>query len=291
MKINHILISQPAPAEPGKSPFSGLVDKYKVKLDFMPFIQTEAVTTKEFRHQHIDILAYTAVIFTNRTNIDIFFRICDECRIVIPETMKYFCVSEAVALYLQKYIVYRKRKIFFGKSKFIDLMEVLAKHAGEKFLIPMSDSQSSEVPRMLDEAKLNWEKVILSRTINANLKDRLKISDYDLLLFYSPAEVASLLENFGEEAARNIRIAAFGVNTAKAVSDAGLQLVAMAPTSESPSMVMAVDKYMTELKKGSPADTAYIKDTIHQAALENQQVLAKVKTTKPRRTAVKNSSK
>ena len=170
MKINNILISQPAPVSYDKSPFNELIGKYKLKLDFIPFIKVEGVSAKEFRGQRVDILSHSAIIFTSRTTIDNFFRICEETRVTVPEGMKYFCVTEAIALYLQKYIVYRKRKIFFGKGSFADLMDIVIKHKEEKFLVALSEPHKPETPKALDKARIKYHKLTLARTQSADLK-------------------------------------------------------------------------------------------------------------------------
>lgn len=285
MEIKNILISQPEPATPENSPFTALAAKYKTKVKYLPFIKTERVTSKEFRQQRVDIMAHTAVLLTSRTAVSNFFSICEECRVTVPESMKYFCVSESVALFLQKYIVYRKRKIFFGKGSFVDLMDIIAKHATETFLVPLSEPHKPEIPKMLADAKLRHTKVILSRTISQdNLKSLLDIKKFDLLLFYSPAEVTALKDNFGDEA-KGIKIAAFGVNTAVAVRDAGYDLVSMAPTVETPSMVMSVEKYMKALKSGEEPDTAYIDENIALSRQQNKKASAKVKVAKVKKVA------
>ncbi len=291
MEIKKVLISQPEPQAIDKSPFASLVDKNKLKLDFVPFIKTVSVPVKEFRKQRIDLNNHTAVIFTSKNNVDNYFRICEESRYTVPEAMMYFCVSEAIALYLQKYIVYRKRKVFFGKSKFIDLVDLLLKHSANNFLVPMSDPHKPEIPKLLSEAKLKYEIAILSTTESVELKDSVKIGNYDMLVFYSPREVQSLIENFGDDA-KKIKIAAFGMNTAKAIQEAELNLVALAPTVDCPSMVMAVSKYVTEFKsKGEDVDLSYIQTAMELANNQNQEVMNKVKSIKPKRTVKKTTTK
>lgn len=230
-------------------------------------------------------MAHTAVLLTSRTAVSNFFSICEECRVTVPESMKYFCVSESVALFLQKYIVYRKRKIFFGKGSFVDLMDVIAKHATETFLVPLSEPHKPEIPKMLADAKLRHTKVILSRTISQDdLKAQIDIKKFDMLLFYSPAEVTALKENFGDDA-NGIKIAAFGVNTAMAVREAGYDLVSMAPTVETPSMVMSVEKYIKALKAGETPDMSYIDENIALSRQQNKKASAKVKVAKVKKVA------
>lgn len=243
MKIKKILISQPEPAT-DKSPYADLIERYKVKIDFRPFIKVEGVDIKEFRKQRIDILAHTAVIFTARTAVDHFFRICEESRIVIPETMKYFCMTEAIALYLQKYIVYRKRKIFFSDGKIEGLMESIgSKHKNEKFLIALSDVHKNDIPKAFTKAKLSHTEAVFYKTVYSDVKD-VSIKDYDMLVFYSPAEVKSLRENFPKFEQNGTVIATFGAATAKAITTAKMKAEIQAPTPEAPSIKMALENYL-----------------------------------------------
>ncbi|MCT4636123.1 MAG: uroporphyrinogen-III synthase [Bacteroidales bacterium] len=248
MKIKSILVSQPKPST-DKSPYFELAKKHNLKIDFRPFIQVEGVPTKEFRQERIDILEHTAVIFTSRTAIDHYFRIANELRIAIPETMKYFCISEATAVYLQKYIVYRKRKVFFGQVKFSDLMDLIVKHKSEKFLVPLSDIHKAEIPASLDKAKINYTKAIMYRTVSSDLSDLAEVN-YDILVFYSPSGIKSLFQNFPEFKQNSTAIAAFGPTTHKAVKDQKLNLDIPAPVPSSPSMTMALDQYITKINKG-----------------------------------------
>lgn len=247
MKIKKILVSQPEP-QSEKSPYLELAQKHNLKFDFRPFIVIEGVATKEFRQQKIDILEHTAVLFTSKTAIDHFFRICEEMRITVPEAMKYFCITESVALYLQKYIVYRKRKIFYGSSTFQDLMDVITKHKEEKFLVPLSDVHKPEIPKTLDKAKLKYNKVILYKTISSNLTDLGQMT-YDMLVFYSPNEIKSLFDNFPAFEQGDIKVAAFGPTTAKAVKDGGLRLDIQAPTPTCPSMTQALEEFIKKHNK------------------------------------------
>jgi len=247
LKIKKILVSQPKPAT-DKSPYFDLAEKHNLKIDFRPFIQVESVEAKDFRKERINILDYTAVIFTSRTAVDHFFRIAEEMRIVVPDTMKYFCVSEAIAFYLQKYIVYRKRKIFFGKSRFDDLLEIIEKHNEENFLLPLSDMYQESIPNKLNKLKINFKIAILYRTVACDLSD-LSDVNYDILVFFSPSGINSLLENFPDFKQNNTKIAAFGPTTAKAVKDANLRLDIQAPMPETPSMTMALDQYIKQVNK------------------------------------------
>jgi uroporphyrinogen-III synthase len=244
MKIKKILVSQPQPKSE-KSPYHELALKNNVKIDFRPFIHVEGVICKEFRKQRVDILNHTAVIFTSRTAINHFFRICEEMRITVPDSMKYFCISESVAFFLQKYIVYRKRKIFYGQGNFSDLIDIITKHIEEKFLLPLSDQHNEEIPILLDNNNIKYTKAILYKTVCSDLSDLSSIN-YDLLVFFSPSGVKSLLQNFPEFKQNNIKIASFGETTAKAVKDAGLRLDLQAPMPHAPSMTMALDKFIRE---------------------------------------------
>jgi uroporphyrinogen-III synthase len=247
MKIKKILVSQPEP-QSDKSPYFDIAEKNNVKIDFRPFIHVEPIETKEFRQQRINLLDHTAVIFTSKTAIDHFFRVANEMRISIPDSMKYFCTSESIAHYLQKYIVYRKRKIFFGKGKFADLMEVLEKHKGEKFIVPLSEQHKIEIPELLDKNKLKYTIGILYRTVSSDLSD-LSMINYDVLVFFSPSGIVSLLKNFPEFEQNDTIIASFGNSTANAVREAGLRLDLQAPLPEAPSMTMALDQFIKDYNK------------------------------------------
>ena len=250
LKIKKLLISQPKPASE-KSPYYDIAKKYGVNIEFRPFIKVEGLTPKEFRQQKISIPEYTAVIFTARTAIDHFFKLCEGLRVTIPETMRYFCVTESIALYLQKYIVYRKRKIFFfNLGKLDDLIPALLKHSSEKFLLPVSDVHNEEHTAILDKYKLNYTRAIMYRTVSNDFKPEEKF-DYDMLVFFSPAGIASLMKNFPNFEQQDIRIGCFGPTTAKAVRDAGLRLDVEAPTPEMPSMTAAIEKYLKEMSKPS----------------------------------------
>ncbi len=244
MKIKKILVSQPEP-QSDKNPYFEIAEKNNVKIEFRPFIHVEPVEAKEFRKQRINILDHTAVIFTSKTSIDHFFRICSEMRVMVPDSFKYFCTSESIAHYLQKYIVYRKRKIFFGKGKFIDLMEVLDKHKNEKFLVPLSDQHKAEIPELLAQHKLRYTIAILYLTVSSDLSD-LSMINYDVLVFFSPSGIKSLLKNFPEFKQNDTKIASFGNSTARAVKEAGLRLDLQAPMPNAPSMTMALDLFIKE---------------------------------------------
>ena len=216
MKIKKVLVSQPRPASE-KSPYYDIAEKYGVDIDFRPFIKVESLSPKEFRQQKVSILDYTAVIFTSRHAIDHFFSLCTEMRVVIPETMKYFCVTEAIALYIQKYVQYRKRKIFFGATgKFDDLVPAIVKHKTEKYLVPMSDVHSDEIKNVLDKCKVQHKEVVMYRTVSNDFTPN-EAFDYDMLVFFSPAGVSSLKKNFPDFEQKEIKIGTFGSTTAQAV--------------------------------------------------------------------------
>lgn len=246
MKVKSILVSQPEPST-AKSPYFELAEKNSLKIDFRPFIQVEGVPAKEFRQTRIQILEHTAVIFTSRTAIDHFFRTAQDLRLTVPDSMKYFCISEATAFYLQKYIVYRKRKIFYADGRFADLVNVMKKHKDEKFLVPLSDIHKQDIPLLLEKEGYTYTKAILYRTVSADLSDLAEIK-YDVLVFFSPSGIKSLYQNFPEFEQNSTRIACFGPATAKAVQDAGLRLDIQAPTAQAPSMTMALEQYIKKNK-------------------------------------------
>jgi len=249
LKIKKILVSQPKPQNE-KSPYFELAKKNNLKIDFRSFIHIEGIATKEFRQSRIDISSFSAVIFTSKTAIDHFFRICEEMRVSIPDSLKYFCVSESIAYYLQKYIIYRKRKVFVGTNNFKGLMEVILKHNEEKFLVPLSDMHKPEIPEQLDKNKINYSIAILYRTICSDLSD-LSDVNYDILVFFSPSGIKSLLKNFPDFKQNNTKIAAFGPTTTQAVKKVGLHLDIEAPTSKAPSMTMALEQYITNHNKNN----------------------------------------
>ncbi|MCK5441060.1 MAG: uroporphyrinogen-III synthase [Maribacter sp.] len=247
MKIKTILVSQPEP-KMENSPYSKLIDKEKVKVDFRPFIHVEAVDAKSVRQQKIDLNKYTAIILTSRNAVDHFFRIAEEMRFKVPDAMKYFCQSEAVAYYLQKYVVYRKRKIYVGKMNFNDLIPLFKKYKEEKFLLPSSDVLKLQVPETLNNLGVNWTRGIFYKTVISDLSD-LRDVYYDVLVFFSPSGIESLLKNFPDFEQNTTRIAVFGNSTVNAATDAGLRIDIKAPTPETPSMTMALQKYITTVNK------------------------------------------
>lgn len=247
LKVKSILVSQPKP-ESEKSPYFDLAKKMNVKVDFRPFIHVEGVDSMEFRKQRVNILDHKGIILTSRNSIDHFFRICEETRVTVPDSMKYFCISEAIAYYLQKYVVYRKRKIFFGNGQFEDLMDVLKKHKDDKFLLPCSDIHKEKYPAILEEHKIKYTKSVLYRTVCSDLSD-LEDVYYDILVFFSPSGIESLFKNFPNFKQNNTRIAAFGPTTHKAVKDHNLILDIPAPVPNAPSMTMALENYIKEVNK------------------------------------------
>ncbi len=246
MNVNKILVSQPQPAS-GKSPYFDIAEKYGVEIVFRPFIKVEGLTSKEFRQSKISIPDFTAVIFTARTAIDHFFRLCEELRISIPDTMKYFCTTESIALYLQKYIIYRKRKIFHGNTgKLDDLLPALLKHKKEKFLYCVSDVHKDDT-NILDTNGINYTKAVMYRTVSNDFGPDEKF-DYDMLLFFSPSGIDSLLKNFPDFKQGDIQIGCFGSTTAQAVRNAGLRLDLEAPSAKYTSMTGALDNFLHEIK-------------------------------------------
>ena len=248
MAIKTILVSQPKP-EGDKSPYYDLAEKYKLKIDFRPFIHGVGVDAQEFRLQKVNIPDHTAIILTSKTAIDHFFRISEEIRFEVPDSMKYFCISEAVALYLQKYVTYRKRKIFYGKQTIEDLVEVMKKHKAEKFLLPCTDILRDKIPETLEEHKYNFTKAVLYKTVASDLSD-LEDVYYDMLVFFSPGGIESLLKNFPDFKQNKTKIAAFGPTTSNAVIKNNLRLDLHAPMPNAPSMTGAIELFVKEeLKK------------------------------------------
>lgn len=247
MSIRTILVSQPEP-ESNKNPYLALAEAYKLQVDFRPFIHVEGIDKTEFRNQKVNYADHTAVVLTSKTAVDHYFRMAEECRFEVPTTMKYFCISEAVAYYLQKYVTYRKRKIFHGKTTIEDLMDSIKKHKKEKFLLPCSDILRDSIPMALDKEKINYSKVVLYRTVASDLSD-LESVQYDVLVFFSPSGIESLLKNFSDFKQNNTLIAAFGPTTAKAVVDNNLRLDIHAPQPQVPSMSLAIEQFIKDNKK------------------------------------------
>ncbi len=248
MKIKNILVSQPKPADINKSPYGELSNKFNLNIDFQKFITIEGISAQEFRMNKNSFNGHSAVILTSRHAVDHFFRIAKELRKEIPDSMKYFCISESTAYYLQKYVQYRKRKIFFGKQNFKDLLEVLKKHSEESFIVPSSDVPNQSMFKILDKEKIKYSQGIIYRTVPSDLSG-LDIKKYDLLIFFSPGGVNSLLSNFPDYKQGEQLIAAFGPATNKALKETGLVANITAPTQVAPSMSMAIENYITESEK------------------------------------------
>ncbi|HXJ98973.1 MAG TPA: uroporphyrinogen-III synthase [Gelidibacter sp.] len=248
MKVKTILVSQPEP-KIENSPYFDLQEKLKVKIDFRPFIHVEGLPAKEIRQQKVDLANFSAIILTSRNSVDHFFRVADEMRYKVPDSLKYFCQSEAVAFYLQKYVVYRKRKIYVGKRNFEDLSPLIKKYKDESFLLPTTDKLKDEVPQLLNNLNINWKEAVFYKTVISDLSDLADVF-YDVLVFFSPSGIESLFHNFPDFKQNKTRIAVFGNTTAKAVEEHGLRVDIMAPTPETPSMTMALEKYIEKVNKG-----------------------------------------
>lgn len=242
MKIKSILISQPQPQKSEPSPYLDLAKKNNIKIDFHPFIQVVGVPCREVRVQKIDLSQFTALILTSKNAIDHFFRIAEEMRFSVPDKMKYFCQSETIANYLQRYIVYRKRKIYFGAKTLEDLEPFFMKHPNEKFLLPSSDILSNDIPILLNKFSNNWTRCIMYKTVSNNLS-KLKRIKYDLLVFFSPQEIKSLFENFPNFKQENTLIAALGINTIQIANKYGL-IINISPTKKAPSLISAIENYL-----------------------------------------------
>ena len=247
MKVKTILVSQPQPFSE-KSPYSRLQEKHKLTINFRPFIHVEGLTAKDVRQQKIDFNNFENIVLTSRNAVDHFFRLCKEMRFTVPDSTKYFCQSEAVAFYLQKYVVYRKRKIYVGERSIQDLESVFKKFQKETFLFPTSDLLKQDVPDYLDHLKIKWQRAILYKTVVSDLSD-LRDVYYDILVFFSPSGIESLFKNFPDFKQNNTRIAVYGNSTIKAAEDSNLRIDIKAPTPETPSMTMAIEKYIEEVNK------------------------------------------
>jgi len=247
MKVKTILVSQPEP-KIENSPYFDLQEKQKVKIDFRPFIHVEGVSAKDIRLQKVDLNNYSAIILTSRNSVDHFFRVAEEMRFKVPDTMKYFCQSEAVAFYLQKYVVYRKRKIYVGKRSFSELSPLIKKYKDEKFLLPNTDKVKQEVSDTMNALGVNWKLATFYKTVISDLSDLADVY-YDILVFFSPSGIDSLFHNFPDFQQKNTRIAVFGDTTIQAVEEKGLRVDIAAPTKETPSMTMALEKYIDKVNK------------------------------------------
>lgn len=247
MKVKTILVSQPEP-KVENSPYFEIQQKYKVKIDFRPFIHVEGVSAKEIRQQKIDLNNYTSIILTSKNSVDHFFRVAEEMRYKVPETLKYFCQSEAIAYYLQKYVVYRKRKIYVGQKDFKDLAPLIKKFKEDQFLLPASDKLNDDIPVTLNELNVEWKQGVFFRTAMSDLSD-LRDVKYDVLAFFSPTGIKSLFKNFPDFEQNETRIAVFGSTTQKEALDNNLRVDIMAPSAEAPSMTMALEKYLAKVNK------------------------------------------
>ena len=248
MKVKTILVSQPEQSE--NSPYHQIIEKYKVKIDFRPFTEVQGVTGKDLRSQKIDLTQHTAIILTSRNAVDHFFRVAEEMRFKVPDTMRYFCLSEAVAFYLQKYITYRKRKIYVGKKDFSDLVPSIKNHKEENYLFPTSEVLSPIIEKSLNDLKIKWSRAIFYKTVHSDISD-LKDTSYDIIALFSPAGVESLYKNFPDFKQQNTKIAVFGASTLKEAEQAGLKISIQAPLPEIPSMTMALEKYLEKTNKKS----------------------------------------
>ena len=247
--VRKILVSQPRPSS-DKSPYFELEKDYGVELVFRPFIKVEGLSSKDFRQQKISILNYTAVVFTSRHAIDNYFKLANDMRLEIPETMKYFCVTETIALYIQKYVQYRKRKVFFGKTgKIDDLLPTMVKHKAEKYLIPLSDVHDDTVAKLLDAKKLNHTDCVMYRTVSNDFtEEEVKTFDYDMCIFFSPSGINAFNTTFGDSMNDKVVVGTFGPATAKAAHDAGLKVALEAPTQKHPSMTSALKDFLENNK-------------------------------------------
>lgn len=248
-KVRTILISQPKPAETDKNPYVELSRKYNLKTAFQQFIKIEGLSAKDFRAQRIDILEHRAVILTSRLAVDHYFRMCNEMRVTVPEWMKYFCINEATAYYLQKYIQYRKRKIFFGHQTIQDLVDVIKKNKEEKFLLPVSDVHKEQIVEFLDALNIKYTKAVMYRTVSANLTEIKNLKEFDILVFFTPSGIRSLKHNFPNFKQGETRIACFGAATANEIKKLGYRVDIYAPNPKNPSMSGALDEYIKEANK------------------------------------------
>ncbi len=248
--VKRILISQPKPTSE-KSPYYEMEREYDVELVFRPFIKVEGISSKEFRQQKISILNYTSVVFTSRHAIDNYFKLAGEMRIEVPESMKYFCVTETIALYIQKYVQYRKRKVFFGKTgKINDLVPLMLKHKGERFLIPMSDVHDDSVKTLLDSKKLDHTECVMYRTVSNDFsREEVDTFDYDMCIFFSPSGINAFKGTFKDSKDGEVVVGTFGPATAKAAHEAGLKVAVEAPSKEHPSMTSALRNFLESNKQ------------------------------------------
>ena len=283
MKVNKILVSQPRPAVLEKSPFYEFAQRYELEVDYKPLIRVVGVSLKEFRAQRTEILDHTTLIFSSRTTIDSFFHICEEARITVPETMRYICNTEAVALYLQKYIVYRKRKISFADGTFNSLLELIVKHKDDKFILALTEPFKPELPETLSKLKLKVAPVVFARTIAADMKE-VNPAEYDIIALYSPSDVKALVENFDVE--KLPVVATFGEATLRAAKEAGLKVKASAPSPEAPSMVKALDIYCKKVAEGMDVEDAEVVENLAKEEFiraQQTKLQKKTRTRAPRK--------
>ena len=283
MKVNKILVSQPRPAVLEKSPFYEFAQRFELAVDYKPLIRVVGVNLKEFRAQRTEILDHTTLIFSSRTTIDSFFHICEEARITVPETMKYICNTEAVALYLQKYIVYRKRKISFADGTFNSLLELIVKHKDEKFILALTEPFKPELPEALSKLKLKVDPVVFARTVAADMSE-LKPEEYDIIALYSPSDVKALAENFDVD--KLPVVATFGEATLRAAKEAGLKVKASAPSPEAPSMVKALEIYCNKVAEGMEIEDAEVMESLDKEEFiraQQSKLQKKTRTRAPRK--------
>ena len=247
VKIKNILVSQPPP-ERENDPYLELAKKFNLKITFRKLFKIEGAPSKDFRQERINLLDFSAVIFTSKNSIDHYFRICGEMRVTVPDTMKYFCISESIALYLQKYVLYRKRKIFYGRQHLSELVDVMKKHKNETFLLPTSDMLKPDTQKLFNENKFNYQRIIFYNTVPDDLSD-IDINQFNMIVFFSPAGVKALFHNFANYKQKNTVIAAFGTTTFNAAKEAGLKVHIQAPTPKAPSMTMALEQYLEKASK------------------------------------------
>ncbi len=248
-RVRSILVSQPRPSETEKNPYYDLAKKHNLNISFRQFIKVEGLSAQDFRLQRIDILEHGAVILTSKLAVDHYFRICNEMRVTVPETMKYFCINEQTAYYLQKYIQYRKRKIFFGHGTISDLVDVIKKNKAEKFLLPASDVHKEQIVDFLEEVKITFTKGVFYKTVSADLSDMKSLNEFDIIVFFTPAGIQSLKKNFPSFKQGHTRIAAFGHTAAATLKSLGYRLDIFAPNPQNPSMTGALDAYIKEANK------------------------------------------
>lgn len=285
LKFSKILVSQPEPAIKERSPFYDFSKKYKVEINYNPLIKVEGVSLKEFRGQRVDVLSHSVVIFTSRTTIDSYFNLCEGTRVTVPEGMKYICQTEAVALYLQKYIVYRKRKISFADGSFKGLVELIVKNRGEKFLLTLTDPHKPELPEALTQLGINFTEAILAHTVSADMSN-IDVKNLNLIALYSPADVKALCEKF--EVADLPIVAVFGRATLAAAKEAGLSVKAMAPSTVAPSMAKAIELLAEEFKQGREvADVEMEEDQTKAEFLKSQQCKLAKRPRSPRNSLIK----